>query len=81
MGSPEWMEVYRTYTGEELSTEIAALKKQKSVYSGQNIGAKGYTKDLHELMNQLHAAVRVQNERTHQGDGSSGTVDFSQVRV
>ncbi len=75
------METFRSYSTEELDTEIAELKRQKSLFSSQNIGSKSYTKDLRELRDQLQAAIRVKNERS-QGPcaRSFGTTDFSHAR-
>lgn len=81
MASPEWIETFRSFTGEELAAQILALKKQISVYSSQQIGSKSYVKDMSALKDQLHAAVRVQNERSHSSQGSGGYVDFSQVQI
>ncbi len=64
MASSEWQEIYRSYTSDELAAAITALKEQESLFSAQQVGSKSYTKDLRELRDKLHAAVRVQNERS-----------------
>jgi hypothetical protein len=89
MASPDWIEIYGAYSGEELTNEITALKKQLSDASGitsQGAGSKSYQRDLLHLQNRLHAAVRVQNNRSRASlppsmNGSYGQADFSRVRV
>lgn len=63
MANPEWLEIFRSYSGDELTTRIVELKEEVSVYASQQIGSKSYTKDLGELRGQLSAAIRIQNER------------------
>ncbi len=77
MASPEWVEIFESYSPEELAAQITKLKDQVSVYSQQAIGNKSYTKDLAELRGQLAAAGRVQKARTLKGDHSRGVSDFS----
>jgi len=79
MAASDWAEIYRSYSPEELATEIVELKKQKSVFSSQQIGSKSYTKDLQMLQSQLQAAIRVQNGRKAPEGEFSGVVDFSGV--
>lgn len=81
MASPEWLEIFRSYTGEELAAQITELKKQVSVFSSQQVGSKSYTKDLGELRGQLSAAIRVQKERSQEPgvNQSVGVTDFSRI--
>lgn len=80
MASPEWLEIFRSYTPEELAAQIVDLKKQVSVFTSQQVGSKSYTKDLGELRGQLSAAIRVQKERANpRGNPGFGITDFSKV--
>ena len=87
--SPEWIEIYKSYTSDELDVAISTLKKQLEDASGitaQGAGSKNYSRDLIHLQNRLHAAVRVRNLKTtsNQGGrqaGSWGVMDFSKLRV
>lgn len=76
MASPEWFEIFRSYTPEELATHISSLKQEISVYAAQAVGSKSYTKDLAELRGQLSSAIRVQNERAGVSP-NTGITDFS----
>lgn len=77
MASPEWVEIFESYSPAELAARIAELKEEVSVYSQQNVGTKSYTKDLAELRGQLAAAVRVQKQRTFSRNRSVGVTDHS----
>lgn len=80
MASPEWLEIFRSYTPDELAAHITTLKGEISVYASQGHGDKNYTKDLAELRSQLSSAIRVQNERAATARGFGGNVtqvDFS----
>lgn len=80
MASPEWLEIFRSYTPDELTAHITQLKSEISVYTSQGHGDKNYTKDLAELRSQLSSAIRVQNERAAKARGRGGCVtqvDFS----
>lgn len=79
MASPEWLEIFRSYTADELSAHIADLKKEISVYAVQQIGSKSYTKDLAELRSQLSSAVRVRGERSSSAPSAAGVGDFTGV--
>ena len=81
MASPEWLEIFRSYTPQELADQIATLKRQVSVFTQQSVGGKSYVKDLAELRGQLSAAVRVQNERGQPADENYGVgvTDFSRI--
>ena len=80
MANPEWMEIFRSWDAPKLAVHVAELEKQISVFSTQNIGQKGYTKDLAELRGQLSAAVRIKNECSQSRNQSSGIVDFSRIQ-
>ena len=79
MASPEWQEIYRTYTDAELATEVAALKQQATNLGSQTVGSQSLTADLAEVRNRLHAAIRVQNERSRPPclNPDVGFADFS----
>jgi hypothetical protein len=74
-----WIEIYRTYSTEDLVAEIADLRKQsKSNYTGQSAGNKSYTKDPNLVADKLRAAARVMAERGGNGGADfAGVVDFS----
>jgi len=77
MGSKNWQEIYRDeYDAEELNAEIARLKAQATFYTTQNIGDKGYTKDLAGIEERLHAAIRVRRERRSVDEIGYGVPDF-----
>ena len=79
MASPEWQEIYRTYSDAELAAEAAALKLQATNLGSQTVGSQSLTADLTEVKNRLHAAVRVQNERVNPPSTNPdvGFTDFS----
>jgi hypothetical protein len=79
MAAKDWAEIYDSYNAAELDAEIAALKKQKSVFSQQTVGGKSFTKDLRLLQDQLQAAIRVKNLRNADEGVFDGRVDFSGV--
>jgi hypothetical protein len=78
MASNEWMEIYRSYSNEELEKEITMLKEQATLYTSQAIGDKQYTKALDVVQNRLHAAIRVRNERRNINKPAWAVPDFSQ---
>ena len=82
--STEWMEIYGSYSADELDVEIERLKKEATLYTTQQEGSKAYTKALTEVRDRLHAAVRVRNERRNRRSGgrdSWAVPDFSRVQV
>ena len=79
MANPEWMEIFRSWEPVKLAAHVAELEKQISVFAMQNVGQKGYTKDLGELRGQLSAAVRIQTERGLPANQSVGVTDFSRI--
>lgn len=89
MASSDWIEIYGSYSAEELDAEIASLKQQLSAANGmvsQGAGSKSYQRDLLHLQNRLHSAIRVRNNRTSSAlgprdSGAWGVADFSGVRV
>jgi hypothetical protein len=40
MASPEWLEIFRSYTPEALAQQVTDLKKQVSVFTSQKVGSK-----------------------------------------
>lgn len=89
MASPDWFEIYRTYTGEELEAERILLRKQitdAAGITGQAAGNVSYQRDLQHLQQRLHAVTRVQTEKSQSGlspsqAGYHGRANFSNVRV
>jgi hypothetical protein len=79
MANPEWMEIFRSWEPVKLAAYVAELEKQISVFATQNVGQKGYTKDLGELRGQLSAAVQIQTERGLPPNQSVGVTDFSRA--
>jgi hypothetical protein len=72
------MEIYRSYSPEELDGEITMLKSQATLYTTQTQGEKSYTKALDIIQNRLQAAIRVRNERSNRySNPSSAVPDFS----
>jgi hypothetical protein len=81
MASQEWIEIYRSYTSDELDTAISDLKQQETLFTQQSVGSKSFSKDLRELRDKLHAAERVRNERSQSAANQGfGIPDFSNVR-
>lgn len=79
MAADQWMEIYRSYTTEDLSEEIAQLQKDvKGGFSSQGAGSVQHSRDLGELRDRLQAATRVKNERAGRngGQGMKGQVSF-----
>lgn len=73
------MEIYRGYTSEELTEEIADLRKHlKGSLSAQGSGSVTHQRDTNQLENRLQAAQRVKNERANRnrGNPNKGQVDF-----
>jgi hypothetical protein len=81
MAMTDHLEIYQSYTDQELVTEITDLKKQRKGYLSQSAGGKSYSQDLRRIDDMLHACIRVQNERraSAQGRGSFAVVDFSRM--
>lgn len=80
MAYTDHLEVYQSFTTQELTDEITRLKTARKGYLSQSAGSKAYTQDLRRIDDMLRAAVRVQNERgdsTRTAASSRGTVDFS----
>ncbi len=84
MSASSWINIYRSYEADELTSEITRLKSEASEYSTQGHGDKNYAKDLRVLEDKLTAATTVKNERAAKarGQGSTGLgnpmqVDFS----
>lgn len=79
MAAEQWMEIYRSYGGEELASEITTLQKDLSGgFRSQGSGSVQHERDLQELRDRLQAAVRVKNERNARGsgNGNKGRVSF-----
>jgi len=79
MAAETWMEIYRSYTTEDLAEEITQLKKDvRGAFTAQGSGGVNHQRDLGQLESRLQAAVRVQNERANRNGGnpSTGQVSF-----
>jgi hypothetical protein len=84
MAAAQWMEIYRSYTGDELTQEIADLKADlKGAYASQSSGSISHQRNIGELRDRLQAATRVINERAGAHDPSKrvGQADFSETSV
>jgi hypothetical protein len=77
MAYTDHLEVYQSFSTQELTEEVTRLKKSRSGYLSQSVGSKAYTQDLRRIDDMLRAAVRVQNERSHASTSHRGTVSFS----
>lgn len=85
----DWIEIYRSYSADELASEITRLKKAISDADGINSassGSKTYQRDLLHLKNRLQAAVRVSGQvgasgRSPRDAGLWGVPDFSGAKV
>lgn len=72
------LEVYQSYSGAELTAEIARLKTARQGYLSQSVGGKSYTQDLRRVDDMLQACIRVQNQNASSGNAAmSGRADFS----
>ena len=76
MAYTDYLEVYQSFSTEELAEEVTRLKVSRKGYLSQSAGSKSYTQDLRRVDDMLRAAVRVQNERSHASSSQRGTVDF-----
>ena len=77
MAFTDWMEIYRTYSSEELNEEVTQLKKDlKGGYSGQGVGSVNFQRDLGMLQSRLQAISRIRNEQANAGNSNVGQVDF-----
>lgn len=82
MGAKEdWIEIYDSYTVEELESEITRLKEQvANPYVNQSEGQRGYTRSINEDRAKLSAAIQVQRERGRNTVRRHGQADFSDFR-
>jgi hypothetical protein len=84
MAASDWVEIYQAYSDEELTKEIADLKKLAVPFTGQTVGSKSYEKDLREVRDRLQAAIRVLNARGGAGASEAdwtAVADFGGVQV
>lgn len=78
MASSDWQEIYRSYSAEELTEEIAKLKADlDGGFAAQGSGSTNHQRDTTQLQNRLHAAIRVRSERAGSRPPQVGRVDFS----
>lgn len=77
----EWIDIYDSYSDEELTAEIATLKSQASnPYVTQSEGQRGYTRSINEARSKLAAAIQIQKDRTNAHKPRHGQADFSTFR-
>lgn len=77
MAADQWMEIYRSYEGEDLDAEIAQLRKDvRGSFSSQGSGSVQASRDLGELRDRLQAATRVKAERRAAATPMRGQVSF-----
>lgn len=84
MSMTSWLEIYRSYTSQELSDEMVTLRASlKGGFVSQGSGSVQHAKDLTELRDRLQAATRVFNQRSGNNSGGMrvGKVDFSGTRT
>jgi hypothetical protein len=82
MAVEEWEPLYRDYSSADLAAEITSLKAQKAnMYATQNVGSKGYSKDLRLISEQLTAATKVKRERLQTTESRVGLADFSETEI
>lgn len=79
MAASQWMEIYRSYTAEELAVEVAEARADlKGAYAAAATGSTSHERNIPELVDRLQAATRVRNERAGDWDSDKrhGVVDF-----
>lgn len=73
-----WLYIYRTYSAEELTEEIAFLKTEiRNIYTSQAMGQKQNTRDVIGVKNRLEAAIIVSEERAGRPIAQKTVADFS----
>lgn len=78
MAASDWIEIYRSYSTDELNEEIRKLKEDlEGGFTSQQSGGTGHTRDTADLAARLKAASRVKEQRAGRGPVRRGTVDFS----
>lgn len=86
----DWVEIYRSYSADELAETIASLKKavrDAEGISGASAGSKTFQRDFVHIKNRLQAAIRVQGnsgstaENAARNAGMWGVPDFSNTKV
>jgi hypothetical protein len=87
MASFAWLQIYRSYTGDQLNAEIAMLTKQITDANGitsAGSGSKTYARDLAHLEGRLAAACQIQIEKGQSGcpkmRGGWGVGNFTNFR-
>jgi hypothetical protein len=82
MAAEDHLATYRQFSDAELATEITLLGSQRqNHYSAQNVGAKGYQRDIRLIEDKFSAAVQIRGERAATNKSPFAAVDFSQVRI
>lgn len=76
MAYTDYLEVYQSFSTQELADEVTRLKTERKGFTSQSAGSKSYTQDLRRIDDMIRAAVRVQNER---GSGRTGADSRAQV--
>ena len=78
MAKADWIEIYSSYTSEELAAELAQLKNDvRGSLAAQGHGATSHQRDLGELRDRLAAATRVATRGAKGGTWQVGQVDCS----
>ncbi len=78
MAASDWIEIYRSYTTDELNAEILKLKADlDGGFTSQQSGGTGHTRDTADLSARLKAATRVKEQKAGRGPVRRGVVDFS----
>ena len=76
----DWLEIYRAYTADELTAEMASLRKSLAGgFVSQGSGSVSHQRDLADLRDRLRAATRVQNERKRTLPPRRMIADFSDL--
>ena len=84
MASNDWLEIYRSFTPDQLvaeKTRLLELITAREGITSIGYGTKQWQFSIDELRNKLQSVVRIQNERSASRPASSGVIDYSRVRV
>lgn len=82
MASTDWVEIYESYSAQELAEEISRLKqaaKDGENFTAQSVGGKSYSADLNELRTKLAAAIRVQTNAGASARPRIGVANFGNL--
>jgi hypothetical protein len=77
----EWLQIYDSYTDEELTEEVTWLKTQvRNPFNAQTEGARSYARSTAEMRTRLAAATQIQQGRSNSSFVRHGRADFSGVQ-